>query len=493
MKLFKKEAPCHEAVCIIKHVEDRLEGKRVEPPQVDYPIHKTLFKTFDRLLTSEEIMSKNSKKMIDITSSLSKFDVEMTHSSYQLIEFANNMSNISESNLAIVEEITANMNEVNGTIGKTSEVMYRLHSSSKDLVAKNDESIFQLNEVNMLKENVIKDATIMSEQIKLLVEMAVKVNNIVDGVESIADQTNLLALNAAIEAARAGEAGRGFAVVADEVRKLADNTKINLQDMRTFVNNIQQAAIGGQESMNHTMNSTNNMNLKLDSISDTIKENVSMLKTTIMDVDKITESLEDISEAAKQINLAMESSARDAEKLNYMTQIIQSDATQSAEEAKEISKIDDALSEIVRDMISSLNGGKNAISNEDLHTNLSKAKEAHSHWIKDLKRIVDEMKIYPIQTNSRKCAFGHFYHSLNVTHSDLASEWLGIDRIHDEFHNLGLKVIKAINSNDSVQANNLYLQAEKQSKELIALIDKVIKIIEKNSAAGIEILKVAES
>jgi hypothetical protein len=189
----------------------------------------------------------------------------------------------------------------------------------------------------------------------------------------------------------------------------------------------------------------------------------------------------------------MESSARDAEKLNYMTQIIQSDATQSAEEAKEISKIDEELSEIVRDMISSLNGGKNAISNEDLHTNLSKAKEAHSHWMKDLKRIVDEMKIYPIQTNSRKCAFGHFYHSINVTHSDLASEWLGIDKVHDEFHNLGMKVIKAINSNDSVQANTLYIQAEKQSQELIALIDNVIKTIEKSSASGIEILKVAES
>ncbi|MDR3601908.1 MAG: methyl-accepting chemotaxis protein [Desulfosporosinus sp.] len=490
MSLFKK-APCHEAACIIKYVEDRLDGKVVESPKVDYPMHKTLSKTFDKLLISEEIMSKNSKKMITITSSLSNFDVEMTHSSYELIKFASDMSNISESNLAIVEEITANMNEVNGTIGKTSEIMYRLDKSSKNLVHKNDESIFQLNEVSVLKENVTKDATIMSEQIKLLVDMAIKVNKIVDGVESIADQTNLLALNAAIEAARAGEAGRGFAVVADEVRKLADNTKTNLKDMRTFVNNIQQAAIGGQESMNNTMNSTNNMNLKLDSISDTIKENVSMLKTTIKDVDKITESLGDISEAAKQINQAMESSAKDAEKLNFMTQIIQTDAIQSAESAKEISKIDEELSEIVRDMISSLNGGKNAITNEDLLNNLSKAKDAHSHWIINLKRIVDEMKTYPIQTNSKKCAFGHFYHSINVTHSEIAREWIAIDKVHNEFHSIGMKVIDAINSANSTEANNLYLQAEKLSEELISLIDTLIKVINKNSESGIEILKVA--
>ena len=230
------------------------------------------------------------------------------------------------------------------------------------------------------------------------------------------------------------------------------------------------------------------MNLKLDNISDIIKENVSMLKTTIKDVDKITESMGDITEATKQINQAMESSAKDAEKLNYMTQIIQTDATQSAESAKEISKIDEELSEIVRDMISSLNGGKNAITNEDLLKNLSKAKEAHSNWIKDLKRIADEMKIYPIQTNSSKCAFGHFYHSINVTNSNIAREWIAIDKVHNEFHSMGEKVIDAINSNNLIQVDNFYTQAEELSKELIVLIDNLIIVIEKNSGLGIEIL-----
>ncbi|MGE4272484.1 MAG: methyl-accepting chemotaxis protein [Desulfitobacterium sp.] len=149
--------------------------------------------------------------------------------------------------------------------------------------------------------------------------MAVKVNEIVDGVENIANQTNLLALNAAIEAARAGEAGRGFAVVAEEVRKLADGTKTSLEDMRSFVNNIQEAAVSGQSSMENTMNSTAKMHSQLDVISQTIIENVSMLKNTISDVDLITESLEHIKESAGQINQAMEASTQDAEKLNLMT------------------------------------------------------------------------------------------------------------------------------------------------------------------------------
>jgi len=304
---FFKKAPCHEAVCIIKNVEDRISGKVVENPNVDYPIHKTLYKHFDRLLESEKKMSTNSKRMLSTTSSLSDFDVKTTFSAHRLIDFAKDMSNVSESNLAIVEEITASMNQVNNLVGTTSDTMNELSRSSKALVKKNDESMVQLNEVKILKENVIDDMTVMNEHIKQLVDMATKINEIVNGVEAIAEQTNLLALNASIEAARAGEAGKGFAVVADEIRKLADSTKTNLDDMRVFVNNIHIAATGGRESMDDTMKSTNNMNSKLDLIHDTMKENVSLMKETINDVDQISESMGDIKEATKQINLAMDS------------------------------------------------------------------------------------------------------------------------------------------------------------------------------------------
>ncbi|AWK53090.1 chemotaxis protein [Clostridium beijerinckii] len=489
MKFFKK-APCHEAVCIIKNVEDRLNGKIVENPKVDYPIHKTLFKHFDRLLESEKKMSMDSKRMLNTTASLSDFDVKTTYSANKLIDFAKDMSMVSESNLAIVEEITASMDQVNNSISHTSETMNQLALDSKALVEKNDESIFQLNEVKILKGNVIEDITTMNVQIKQLVDMAVKVNEIVNGVEEIAEQTNLLALNASIEAARAGEFGKGFAVVADEIRKLADSTKTNLDDMRVFVNNIHKAATGGRESMENTIKSTNNMNSKLDSINDTIEENVSLLKETIKDVDEMSESMGDIKEATKQINLAMESSAKDAEKLNYMTQEIHADATQSAKNAKQISQIDDELSDIVREMISSLNGGINAITNEELLSNLSKAKESHNNWMINLKRIVDEMKTYPIQTNSKKCVFGHFYHSINITHPDVVKEWTTIDKVHHELHSIGIKMIDAVNVNNQAKAKDLYLQAEKLSKEIFIHIDNTIKAIETNSKLGVEVLQV---
>lgn len=488
MNFFKK-APCDEALCIIKNVEDRMNGKVTESPKVVYPIHQTLLKTFDKLLTSEEKMGKNSKMMIGLTSELSSFDVQMTYSSNKLIEFSKDMSNISESNLAIVEEITASMSEVNSTINTTSDVMNDLQRSSQDLVQKNDYSMRQINEIESLKTEVSKDAILMSEQIKVLVEMANKVNEIVNGVEAIADQTNLLALNAAVEAARAGEAGRGFAVVADEIRKLADNTKSSLNDMRSFVNNIHEAATRGMTSMENTMNSTNNMHAKLDIIADTSFENVSMLKHTISDVDSITASLRNIKEAATQINHAMDSSTQDAEKLHAMTSIIQEDAIEHAKSAKKISEIDTALSGMVREMVMSLNGGNNALSNEELLHHIHNAKEAHAAWLKTLSRIAEDMTVLPLQTDSNKCKFGHFYHAVNASGTILEEAWQAIDGVHSELHSNGEKVIAAVKDNNQELAQSIYWQTEQLSKDIFTKLDDISTIIEQSTKDGIEIFK----
>lgn len=491
MNFFKKKTPCDEAVCILQNVEDRLQGKAnvLDSLKVEYPIHKRMLTQFEKLLNSEEKMSSSCKRMLSTVSSLSEFDVRMTHSAYELSQFAKQMALLSESNLAVVEEITASMNDVNDTVEQTSQKMQKLSNSSHVLIKKNDESMTQISELVELKEHVVEDTQKMSHQIEELTTMAEHISEIVNGVAAIAEQTNLLALNASIEAARAGEMGRGFAVVAAEIRKLADSTKENLQNMRGFVTNIQVAAQGGKESLHNTLGSTSLMNEKLDTISGTINENVAMLKHTVAEVNDISQLMVQVKESAQQVNQAMTMSAADAEKLHGMTQDIHRDAIESKENAKHISKIDTELSEVVREMVAALNGGIHSISNQDLLANLNKAKEAHGNWVKNLKRIVEEMKTYPIQTDSKRCAFGHFYHAITMDNPDVKKEWASIDEIHDQFHKIGDKVVEAVRISDKIAATNYLQDAERLSKQIFEKIDNTIRIIENKQVLGEEVLR----
>ncbi|WZL72286.1 methyl-accepting chemotaxis protein [Clostridiaceae bacterium 35-E11] len=488
LKLFEKK-PCHEALGIIDYVEDKLKGHEPLKPKCEYPIHNQLLDNYNKLFSNEKRMASSAKELLNINASLSNFDVEMSTISYQLIDFAEEMATLSESNLAVVEQITASMNQVNDTINDTSATLVQLSASSQELIKQNHHSLTEIEEINQLKQEVMNDASVMSQQIEQLVEMANKVNDIVIGVGAIADQTNLLALNASIEAARAGENGKGFAVVAQEIRKLSDDTKESLQGMKNFVNNIQHAAREGKNSMENTIGSTEKMSQKIDLITDTMKKNVNMLESTVNNVQIINESMSGISVAAAEINEAMDTSSQDAERLSMMTNTIHQDALKSANYAKQISQVDESLSEIVKEMMQGLKGTVNAMKNEDFLSHMRSAKDAHEDWMRNLKCIVDEMRIYPLQTNSSKCAFGHFYHAINVTHASIGQAWKDIDSLHEELHRLGEKVITAVHENNKLQAQEYYENAEKLSKDIFTLMDKIIVEVSNQTKKGVELFR----
>lgn len=487
--IFKKKTPCSEMKCVMEYVDKTVKGETCELPTSSYGIHIEVIDQFQKLLTNEKRMSLAAKEILEIASSISSFDVGMTHISKQLMSFAEEMASLSESNLAIVEETTATMNQVTDTIDMTASTLNDLVSESKELESKNNESISLLQEVSGLKENVIDDTNNMNAKIEQLVELATEVGKVVNSVQEIANQTNLLALNAAIEAARAGEQGKGFSVVAEEVRKLADDTKVNLDGMRTFVDNIHEAASEGKDSLNRTIDSTNQMSSKIDLVSETVGSNIGMLKGLMGSVENINESMKGVKAAAREINEAMESSSRDAQRLSELTQNITQDANESVEYAKNISSIDDRLSEVVNELFQGLREGKHAITNKELQNVLLKAKSAHMEWVKKIYIMVESMKIMPIQTNSEKCAFGHFYHALDVSHPNLVKEWKEVDKLHHSFHKKGDEIILEIKNNNSNGALEHYRQVEEISNKMISLLNQVDGKISEMTAQGIKIFE----
>lgn len=149
-------------------------------------------------------MADSARRLLETTARLSSFDVEIAHSSQKLVRFAHEMATVSESNLAVVEETTASMNQVNETVASVTETLGRLASESELLASGNHEGLLQVKSINHLKEDVMRHAEEMHGKIDSLVDMSNRIIEVVAGVEQIAQQTNLLALNASIEAARAG-------------------------------------------------------------------------------------------------------------------------------------------------------------------------------------------------------------------------------------------------------------------------------------------------
>jgi len=237
--------------------------------------------------SSDEI-GKLSEGFNQLTNQLSSMLNEISNSSQQLSAAAEETSAISSQSheninrqkeqtdmiATAMTEMTATVDEVSSSARNTSQEV-----SNADRDAIEGQRIVQHNigTINGLSEEIRKAAGVIDK----LDEYSTSIGSVLDVIRGIADQTNLLALNAAIEAARAGEQGRGFAVVADEVRTLASKTQESTSEIQAMIERLQS---GTQEAVK------------------VMKVSTQEAESSVTETAKAGESLSKIAEAVSVIN-----------------------------------------------------------------------------------------------------------------------------------------------------------------------------------------------
>lgn len=408
-------------------------------PKSDNDTLGNAFRTMvDNLTTVVNQISENAEQLVSAASEVASSSEEMSHGAN---EQTNQVTQISTA----IEEMTSTILESSRNAGDATGASRNASGTAVTGGQIVSDTISGMQKI----ADVVRSS---ADSIGKLAKSADQIGQIIGVIDDIADQTNLLALNAAIEAARAGEQGRGFAVVADEVRKLAERTGKATGEITEMIRGIQQETSEAVQSMESGIGEVDKGRELADRAGNSLSEIVNMSQQVMDMIQQIATATEEQSAASEQIS-------KNVESVSAITRQTATGAEQSAMAAEQLNNQAEDLRRIVATF--RLKGNNVMV---DI------AKTDHEHYIERLRAILQGRKSASTWkvTDHKNCRFGKWYYTEGKTEYGSLNSFRAIENPHSKVHKAANDAVNACASGDTIKAESYFEDAEKASQDIVA-------------------------
>jgi len=286
-------------------------------------------------------MEKMRANLVSLISQISSTAAKLSQSVEGILQVSREASASMQGQRAETEQVAAAMNQMTATVyevaNNISSTAASAQQASSETTTGEDIVAEAVQSIHLLADQIGQ----ASEIINQVEHNTHNISSVLDVIKNIAEQTNLLALNAAIEAARAGEQGRGFAVVADEVRTLASRTQQSTGEINDMITQLQQGSKSSVDAMNKSCE-------QADLVVNKAEQAGKSLATIAVTVSKISELSAQIAAAAEEQTAVSEEINRNVVHINEATILTSEGTEQTIETVNELAKITIELQQLIK-------------------------------------------------------------------------------------------------------------------------------------------------